>query len=123
MLASPISSRVTLLVPRVTKHMGAREGLQAKPGQEPNSGSVPFSHNRAQGWALPREPEGEAVLSLADPQAQVLSTAQGSGEGGWAARPQARSCEELSVVSSLGSGNNSPLSFLAELAERVFLQG
>lgn len=54
--------------------------------------------------------------------AQVLSTAQGRG-GGWAARPQARNCEELSLVSSSGSGNNSPLSFLAELAERVFLQG
>lgn len=123
LLASPTSSRVTFLVPRATKHTGAREGLQAKPGQEPNSGSALLPQTVAQGWALPWEPEGEAVLSLADPQRTGALYSPGKGEGCWAAWPQARSCEELSVVSSSGSGNNSPLSFLAELAERVFLQG
>lgn len=60
------------------------------------------------------------------PGAQVLAPARGRGAGGRAAGGRARSCEEeeeVSVVSSSGSGNNSPLSFLAEPAESVSLQG
>lgn len=123
LFASPTSSRVTLLVPRATKHTGAREGLQAKPGQEPNSGSALLSQRWLWAGHCPGSQKERRCCPWLIPGAQVLSTAQGREEGGWAARPQAKSCEELSVVSSSGSGNNSPLSFLAELAERVFLQG